>query len=227
MLFTLSLFASRRGAEKTNYKMVSPEPTKRDDETGDGSPIRQRNSKNDDFSSPSLSSSSSPRGTSSRDEDDDSDDDDDDREGEDEYKKGGYHRVSIGDCFHENRYRIERKLGWGHFSTVWIVSDLKRTTKEEEKEKEMEFEEENNKHTYALKIQKSASHYLEAARDEIEILKQIASGQRKENEDDDATRKNEYSENAKHVVQLVDSFEHIGENGTHVCMVFELSLIHI
>ena len=199
--------------------MVSPEPTKRDDETGDGSPIRQRNSKNDDFSSPSLSSSSSPRGTSSRDEDDDSDDDDDDdREGEDEYKKGGYHRVSIGDCFHENRYRIERKLGWGHFSTVWIVSDLKRTTKEEEKEKEMEFEEENNKHTYALKIQKSASHYLEAARDEIEILKQIASGQRKENEDDDATRKNEYSENAKHVVQLVDSFEHIGEN---------LSLIHI
>ena len=218
MLFTLSLFASRRGAEKTNYKMVSPEPTKRDDETGDGSPIRQRNSKNDDFSSPSLSSSSSPRGTSSRDEDDDSDDDDD-REGEDEYKKGGYHRVSIGDCFHNNRYRIERKLGWGHFSTVWIVSDLKRTTKE--KEKEIEFEEENNKHTYALKIQKSASHYLEAARDEIEILKQIASGQRKENEDDDATRKNEYSENAKHVVQLVDSFEHIGENGTHVCMVFE------
>ena len=23
------------------------------------------------------------------------------------------------------------------------------------------------------------------------------------------------------MVQLVDSFEHIGENGTHVCMVFE------
>ena len=117
--------------------MVSPEPTKlEDDETGDGSPIRQRNSKNDDFSSSSLSSSLSPR-TSSRDGEDDDSDDDDDREGEDEYKKGGYHRVSIGDCFHNNRYRIERKLGWGHFSTVWIVSDLKRTTKEKEKEIEM------------------------------------------------------------------------------------------
>lgn len=35
---------------------------------------------------------------------------------------GGYHPVKIGDRYNE-RYRIERKLGWGHFSTVWLASD--------------------------------------------------------------------------------------------------------
>ena len=32
---------------------------------------------------------------------------------------GGYHPVKIGDLFH-NRYHVVRKLGWGHFSTVWL-----------------------------------------------------------------------------------------------------------
>ena len=43
-------------------------------------------------------------------------------EGEDGYKQGGYHPVSIGEVYHE-RYVILRKLGWGHFSTVWMVYD--------------------------------------------------------------------------------------------------------
>ena len=152
--------------------------------------------------------------------------DDEDREGDDEYGKGGYHRVSIGDRFGRgNRYRVERKLGWGHFSTVWIVSDLETQKNDERGEKEDVdgSKEENACETYALKIQKSASHYVEAARDEIEILKQIASGQ-KEKKDIKGEKEGEaskYSENAKHVVQLVDSFEHKGANGTHVCMVFE------
>ena len=102
--------------------------------------------------------------------------DDEDREGDDEYGKGGYHRVSIGDRFGwGNRYRVERKLGWGHFSTVWVVSDLETQTKDtrEEKKDVDGSKEETACETYALKIQKSASHYVEAARDEIEILKQI------------------------------------------------------
>ena len=37
---------------------------------------------------------------------------------------GGYHPVKIGDLFH-NRYHVVRKLGWGHFSTVWLCWDLK------------------------------------------------------------------------------------------------------
>jgi serine/threonine-protein kinase SRPK3 len=58
----------------------------------------------------------------------------------------------------------------------------------------------------ALKIQKSAPHYTEAAIDEITILKQIAA------EDPDDT---------KGVVKLLDHFKHTGSNGQHICMVFE------
>jgi serine/threonine-protein kinase SRPK3 len=34
---------------------------------------------------------------------------------------GGYHPVSIGERYHNGRYIVLRKLGWGHFSTVWLV----------------------------------------------------------------------------------------------------------
>ena len=58
----------------------------------------------------------------------------------------------------------------------------------------------------ALKIQKSAKHYTEAAMDEVIILKKIADGD---------------PEDAKNVVKLLDKFKHTGPNGQHVCMVFE------
>jgi serine/threonine-protein kinase SRPK3 len=35
-----------------------------------------------------------------------------------DYAKGGYHPVHIGDLF---KSTIVRKLGWGHFSTVWLA----------------------------------------------------------------------------------------------------------
>lgn len=39
-----------------------------------------------------------------------------------DYEQGGYHPVRIGDVYGPNgRYVIVRKLGWGHFSTVWSV----------------------------------------------------------------------------------------------------------
>ena len=46
-----------------------------------------------------------------------------------------------------------RKLGWGHFSTVWLCWDLTK------------------KKFVALKVVKSASHYTETALDEIKLLK--------------------------------------------------------
>lgn len=58
----------------------------------------------------------------------------------------------------------------------------------------------------ALKVQKSAQHYTEAAQDEITILKQIAEGD---------------PQDRGGVVKLLDHFKHTGPNGTHVCMVFE------
>jgi len=78
--------------------------------------------------------------------------DDDEQEAPADYCKGGYHPVKIGDLFH-NRYHVIRKLGWGHFSTVWLCWDL------------------TEKKFVALKVVKSASHYTETALDEIKLLK--------------------------------------------------------
>jgi serine/threonine-protein kinase SRPK3 len=74
-------------------------------------------------------------------------------EGMEDYKVGGYHPVHVGEVY-LHRYLIMQKLGWGHFSTVWLAKDLKYNT------------------FVAIKIQKSANHSLEAAYDEVEILQE-------------------------------------------------------
>ncbi|XVF69058.1 hypothetical protein PTKIN_Ptkin11bG0050600 [Pterospermum kingtungense] len=109
-------------------------------------------------------------------------------EGTEDYRRGGYHAVRVGDTFKNGCYVVQSKLGWGHFSTVWLAWDTRRS-----------------RHV-ALKIQKSARHYTEAAMDEIKILKQIAEGD---------------PDDKKCVVKLLDHFKHSGPNGQHMCMVFE------
>ena len=59
--------------------------------------------------------------------------------------------------YFNNRYCVATKLGWGHFSTVWMVYDTKA-----KHNKTPDF--------VAMKIQKSALHYTDAAKDEIELL---------------------------------------------------------
>merc|ERR1712179_694591 len=90
--------------------------------------------------------------------------DDDEQEAPSDYVKGGYHPVKIGDLFH-NRYHVVRKLGWGHFSTVWLCWDLTEKT------------------FVALKVVKSAAHYTETALDEIKLLKCV-----RESDENDAFR---------------------------------------
>ncbi|KAF5737503.1 Protein kinase dsk1 [Tripterygium wilfordii] len=109
-------------------------------------------------------------------------------EGTEDYRRGGYHAVRIGDSFKNGRYVVQSKLGWGHFSTVWLAWDTVHSL------------------YVALKVQKSAQHYTEAAMDEITILQQIAEGD---------------PDDKKCVVKLLDHFKHSGPNGQHVCMVFE------
>ena len=77
----------------------------------------------------SFTESDAEFGTSDGDEYEDGDGAGDDFDGEDSceegrngYKKGGYHPVKVGDLLND-KYRIEKKLGWGHFSTVWLASD--------------------------------------------------------------------------------------------------------
>lgn len=37
---------------------------------------------------------------------------------------GGFHTVTLGNTFHDGRYRIQDKLGYGGHSTVWLARDL-------------------------------------------------------------------------------------------------------
>ncbi|KAH9608495.1 hypothetical protein KSS87_019957 [Heliosperma pusillum] len=104
------------------------------------------------------------------------------------YRKGGYHAVRVGDCFNGGRYIAQRKLGWGQFSTVWLAYDTQTSS------------------FVALKIQKSAPQFAQAALHEIEFLLAIADGD---------------SSNSKFVVRLIDHFKHAGPNGQHLCMVLE------
>lgn len=39
------------------------------------------------------------------------------------YSKGGFHPIHINDVLH-NHYRIANKLGYGAYTTVWLVEDL-------------------------------------------------------------------------------------------------------
>jgi len=114
-----------------------------------------------------------------------------DEEDSEDYCKGGYHPVTVGEQFKDGKYTVVRKLGWGHFSTVWLSRDNV-----------------TGKHV-ALKVVRSAAHYTETAVDEIKLLNRIVQAK-----PDHPGR--------KHVVSLLDSFEHKGPNGTHVCMVFEV-----
>lgn len=40
------------------------------------------------------------------------------------YRPGGYHPVTLGDTFKNERYKVYHKLGWGGYSTVWLVKDI-------------------------------------------------------------------------------------------------------
>jgi serine/threonine-protein kinase SRPK3 len=112
-------------------------------------------------------------------------------EDSEDYCKGGYHPVTVGEAFKDGRYVVVRKLGWGHFSTVWLSRDTH-----------------TGRHV-ALKVVRSAAHYTETAIDEIKLLNKIVQA-------------NPNHPGKKHVVSLLDSFEHKGPNGVHVCMVFEV-----
>lgn len=127
---------------------------------------------------------------------------DDGEEDIESYKTGGYHPVSIGDLFNNKRYLVVEKMGWGHFSTVWMCRDNHSPAKHPK--------------YVAMKIQKSAEHYREAAFDEIELLRSASKAAHSE-----AVRK-EIGAHGTGVVALVDHFEHHGPHGNHVCMVFEM-----
>lgn len=141
--------------------------------------------------------------------------------------------MQVGEKFKQGRYVVLKKLGWGHFSTVWLVLDTSnhsfaalkvRLTRPASSRRACI---PTARLTHArhgpcpahaalltirapappLQVQKSAPHYTDAARDEITLLSQIRDG-------DPAAE--------RHCCRLLDSFDHAGPHGRHVCMVFEV-----
>uniref|UniRef100_A0A8C7VSL3 non-specific serine/threonine protein kinase n=1 Tax=Oncorhynchus mykiss TaxID=8022 RepID=A0A8C7VSL3_ONCMY len=78
--------------------------------------------------------------------------DDEEQENPSDYCIGGYYPVEIGEIFID-RYQVVKKLGWGHFSTVWLGWDMEK------------------RRFVALKLVKSAPTFTETALDEIKLLK--------------------------------------------------------
>ncbi|KAF8888311.1 kinase-like domain-containing protein [Infundibulicybe gibba] len=122
-----------------------------------------------------------------------------DEEDWEDYVKGGYHPVKIGETYSDGRYVVIRKLGWGHFSTVWLARDQKL-----------------NRHV-ALKVVKSAPRYTETALDEIKLLQRLITSSTPTRPSPADTHPGR-----SHVISFLDHFKHKGPNGTHVCMVFEV-----
>jgi serine/threonine-protein kinase SRPK3 len=187
--------------------------------------------------------------------------------------------VFVGEKYKCGQYLVLHKLGWGHFSTVWLVLDNKTGEYAAMKVRRQSpapapGPAHDTPSTSAqpldlpdhgpachsqpasqplpwaapLQVQKSATHYSEAARDEITLLSQIKDGD---------------PGDVKHCCRLLDwwaaaqrglgteqacaagaracqppasasgrelcpnrirrrRFEHSGPNGRHVCMVFEV-----
>eukprot|EP00758_Cryptobia_borreli_P006002 Tbor_TRINITY_DN5044_c0_g1::TRINITY_DN5044_c0_g1_i1::g.14295::m.14295/K08832/SRPK3, STK23; serine/threonine-protein kinase SRPK3 len=88
-----------------------------------------------------------------------------------------------------HRYVVIHKLGWGEFSTVWLAYD-KRAAEQ--------------RHTFvAVKISKCHRSVVESSMYEISLLKYLTQKLRR----------------GTPATLLIDSFEHRGEYGTHLCMV--------
>ncbi|KAI0538777.1 serine/threonine protein kinase [Xylaria digitata] len=120
-------------------------------------------------------------------------------EGDDNYRPGGFHPVYIGDVYN-NRYKILNKIGYGVYSTVWVVKDLQSQTG-------------GRREFLALKVLRADCYGIDHDIFEREILKHLRDA-------DQGGDRKVYGYN--HITHLVDDFEHDGPNGTHVCLVFEL-----
>mmetsp|Transcript_27326 Transcript_27326/g.63705 ORF Transcript_27326/g.63705 Transcript_27326/m.63705 type:complete len:585 (+) Transcript_27326:81-1835(+) len=112
-----------------------------------------------------------------------------------DYKRGGYHPVSLYQLYNA-RYRVLCKLGAGAFSTVWLCADEKAAA-----------EPAATPQLVAMKVCKSKKTVTEQAIDEIALLEKLADSSASE---------------PSHVAQLQAHFWHTGPNGRHKCMVFEV-----
>lgn len=133
-----------------------------------------------------------------------------------DYKQEGYHPVYIGESFKDGRYVVVQKLGWGHFSTVWLAED-----------RHYDPNVLAASHKYvALKVQKSKPSYAEAALDEIQILKTLSEGRHNpawtQTKQELGSKGLQFSEEENFAIDMLDNFPHFGMHGKHYCSTFPI-----
>jgi len=123
------------------------------------------------------------------------------------YEPGGYHPVVAGEVYN-HRYRVIRKLGWGIYSTVWLVQDIQFV---------FDFGRISQVHFLSREQRLAAMKILigdlstaskRGGWDEPGILKVLQ-------------KTNPHSSGYGHICHLLESFIHQGPNGNHICLVLE------
>eukprot|EP01063_Lacrimia_lanifica_P003875 TRINITY_DN1213_c1_g1_i2.p1 TRINITY_DN1213_c1_g1~~TRINITY_DN1213_c1_g1_i2.p1 ORF type:complete len:615 (+),score=254.07 TRINITY_DN1213_c1_g1_i2:1042-2886(+) len=120
------------------------------------------------------------------------------QENQGDYGKGGYLKVQRGDKLHNGRYHVVCKLGWGEFSTVWLCWDEATLAAPGGNA---------TKQFVAVKISKCSTYVLSSTKDEVNLLEYIRD------------RLGEQRHDAP-LATILESFEHKGPHGTHLCMAF-------
>ena len=133
-----------------------------------------------------------------------------------DYKQDGYHPVYLGEAFMNGRFVVLQKLGWGHFSTVWLAED-----------KHFGLPGSPSTTRYvALKIQKSKESYSEAAQDEIHILKTLREAKNKPEwtvmRQEMQSKGLTLCEEDTYCIEILNNFPHFGMHGKHACSTFHI-----
>ncbi|PQE22869.1 serine threonine kinase AGC family protein [Rutstroemia sp. NJR-2017a BBW] len=110
------------------------------------------------------------------------------------YCPGGYHPITLGDVLHDGRYKVTDKLGYGSYSTVWLIRDLQENTWASLKIKRASRSTENLDEDPEIRsIKALEKHYICGPQDR-----------------------------SRRFPHLLDIFHHKGPNGIHSCLVMEL-----
>ncbi|CAL8110504.1 unnamed protein product [Orchesella dallaii] len=144
-------------ANQLNQASIKKVVVKGENRSRSGSSSRSySSSSSENWESESEASASTTKGSdmAESNSNDTEEEDEDDEEDQADYQPGGYHPVKIGDVYNQ-RYEVIRKLGWGHFSTVWLCFDR------------------FNRRYVAMKVVKSEDKYTETANDEIKLLRKV------------------------------------------------------
>lgn len=127
-------------------------------------------------------------------------------EGPQVYRPGGFHPVHLGEVY-DGRYKVLRKLGFGRYSTVWLVQSEMSVPS-----------------IQPASIQLITAIFRELNFRALKVLSAECYGGVKD------TYEREILEHLRavdpshpgypYISTLIDSFEHHGPNGRHICLVF-------